>query len=76
MSGTGDKENLLVAGAALWQHLRTLVASGSKIPAQGKDKLQQAPAGIWEILISYIRKLNFTVKKTTETQDQTGHGTK
>lgn len=41
----------LAAGAALWQHLRTLVASGSKISAQGKDKLQQALAGTWEILI-------------------------
>lgn len=76
MSGTGDKENLLAAGAALWQHLRTLVASGSKISAQGRDKLQQAPTVIWEILISYIRKINFTVKKTIKTQDQTGHGTK
>lgn len=52
MSGTGDKENFLAAGAALWQHLRTLIASGSKIFAQGKDELQQAPVGTWEILIS------------------------
>lgn len=41
----------LAEGAALWQHLRTLVASGSKSSSQEKDKLQQAPAGTWETLI-------------------------
>lgn len=63
MTGTGDKENLLAAGAALWQHLRTPVAS-ENFSAQGRDKLQQAPARTWEILISQIIKINFTAKKT------------
>lgn len=71
MSGNGDKENLLAAGAALQQHLRTLAASES-FSAQGEDKLQQAPASTWEILISQIIEINFTMNKT----DQPGHGTK